>query len=68
MKYYMPCYSCTRSKGLNTKLNKFPHCHKPSGPLVCVERVSSLGWTKRRMSDKQMHTGEVVLNLNVISG
>ena len=38
----------------------------PLGPFVCVEQVSSHGWTKHRMSDKQMPTGEVVWNLNVI--
>jgi hypothetical protein len=38
----------------------------PLGPFVCVEWVSSRGWTKCRMRDKQMHTGEVVWNLNVI--
>jgi hypothetical protein len=38
----------------------------PLGPFVCVERVSSLGWTKHRMNDKQTHTGEFVWNLNVI--
>ena len=25
----------------------------PLGPFVCVERVSSCGWTKRRMSDRR---------------
>jgi hypothetical protein len=39
----------------------------PLGPFVCVEQVSSRGWAKRRMSDKQMYTGKVVWNLNVIS-
>jgi hypothetical protein len=38
----------------------------PLGPFVCVERVSSHGWTKLRMSDKQTHTGEFVWNLNVM--
>jgi hypothetical protein len=38
----------------------------PLGPFVCVERVSSLGWTMSRMSDKQTHTGEVAWNLNVL--
>ena len=37
----------------------------PLGPFVCVEWVSSRGWTKRQMSDKQTHTGEFVWNLNV---
>jgi hypothetical protein len=37
----------------------------PLGPFVCMERVSRRGWAKRRMSDKQTHTGEVVWNLNV---
>jgi hypothetical protein len=37
----------------------------PLGPFVCVERVSSRGWTKHRMSDKQTHTGKVAWNLNV---
>jgi hypothetical protein len=41
------------------------HAADPLGPFVCVEQVSSLGWTKHRMSDKQTHTGEVVWNLNV---
>ena len=38
----------------------------PLGPFVCVEQVSSRGWTKCRMSDKQTHTGEFVWNLSVI--
>ena len=32
----------------------------PLGPFVCVKWVSSHGWAKRRMNDRQMHTGEVV--------
>ena len=38
----------------------------PLGPFVCADRVSGNGWTKHRMSDKQMHTGEFVWNLSVI--
>jgi hypothetical protein len=38
---------------------------EPLGPFVCMERVSSRGWAKRRMNERQMHTGEVVWNLNV---
>jgi hypothetical protein len=45
--------------------SKAPAASDPLGPFVCFEPVSSRGWTKCRMSDKQTHTGEVVWNLNV---
>jgi hypothetical protein len=38
----------------------------PLGPFGCVERVSRRGWSKHQMSDKQTHTEEFVLDLNVI--
>jgi hypothetical protein len=37
----------------------------PLGSFVCMELVSRRGWAKHRMSDKQTHTGEFVLDLNV---
>jgi hypothetical protein len=55
-----------KNKKTKNKQKKTNRCHRPSGPFVCVEQVSSRGWAKSRMSDKQMHTGEVMLNLNVI--
>jgi hypothetical protein len=79
MKDKESCPKASRDKNKHTGLSQLPSCgylgrnfrHNsatdPLGPFVCVERVSRCGWAKRRMSDKQTHTGEVVWNLNVMS-